>query len=86
MSGHHTKPRPTISDACMSRKPVIAHDDEYSSAIANRNSRHDILDADNGGPDEAPVMEGSPGSGSASGSSGPPTTGRDETGIPMGMS
>lgn len=36
------------SEAKACRAPCCAHNDEYSAAIANRSSRRDILDVNNG--------------------------------------
>ena len=78
-------------------RPVTrAHDDEYSAAIANRNSRHDILDAFNGqraadglapGDPDVTLQNANPGAGSAPGATNQtnPADG-DQRGIPEGFS
>lgn len=69
---HDTKPKPTLSDAAMSRRPVVAHDGKPSVHV-------DFNDPD------TRLQNGSPGSGSAPGSSGPPTTGAVGPGGALGM-
>ena len=67
-------------------RPIIQHGSETSVGTAEPRFRRDILDADNAGPDDADVLPGSPGSGAAPGSSGPPTTGfSGPSGIPDGI-
>lgn len=65
-------------------RAIIQHGNEVSLGTAEPRERMDILDTDNGGPDVAPVMQGSPGSGSAPGAGGEPTTGGGST-VPYGM-
>jgi hypothetical protein len=73
----------SMSASKANRHPVCKHCDEYSSAIANRSSRHDILDAFNGNGGPIDIGEG-PSNGAAPGADGPPTTGGPVGGIQMG--
>jgi hypothetical protein len=82
---HNSKNGP-CTDYVGHRRPVVSHNNETSLGTAEPRFRKDILDADNDGPDDADVLPGSPGSGAAPGSSGIPTTGPDDSGIPVGMS
>jgi hypothetical protein len=82
---HNSKSGP-CTDCVGHRRPIIQHGSETSVGTAEPRFRKDILDADNAGPDEADVLPGSPGSGSAPGANGPPTTGGPDDGIPIGVS
>ena len=81
---HNSKPCPTPSVDALSRKPVIAHagvKSVHTHKPRGRRGRHWPVDVER----EAKVLPGSPGSGSAPGANGPPTTGASvEPGGPLG--